>query len=643
MVERTNRITFSNIVAITLLVLASNYSNEPSNYDVPLNEEANYLMGSHAGARTSRLLGHRGMDADRRKRQTGFKSKTKDLIDMDDNAYSDTSSVNESLESFSSISTYESSDASMDDVSTMTSASADSLNSMAPSEASSYQSSHFSSATTPSLKDRFNKLNKTNNSHTMTGTRTPQLKDSFRKTNTFDDSSSTMSSLDSLSSEAPSQASTYQSGNYSSVDSLNSEAPSQASTYDSSNFSSVDSLNSVAPSQASTYDSSNFSSVDSLNSVAPSQASTYDSSNFSSVDSLNSVAPSEASTYQSSNLSTSTKRTLKDRFNKLKKGSSSKSTMSSVDSLNSITPSEASKFQSTDFSSVNKRKFTERFNKSRKQTDGSSVSTLDSLSTMDTSDGSLYDESNLSSLNSLRMKRDFKGYNMDTSTASSLNSISMLDISEDNKFNSSAMSSINTLGIMDDSTTSLDYESSYDTDYDGSVYDSRRKYNRRGTYDYDGDYESSYYSRDTGSRLSDYDGDESSISSLPLVKQSYDLCQLPPKRKKTGVTGLIKKIDKSYEKQFMKLLAKDHRNTKAGQSKTSRKAKLYAKILSPLIASASVVLGMMWLGYATPFIYAGGALYLVASSYVYKKYRKSVKKHNKQDALGFPERRAITF
>ncbi|SCO66082.1 Plasmodium exported protein, unknown function [Plasmodium vivax] len=599
MVERTNRITFSNIVAITLLVLASNYSNEPSNYDVPLNEEANYLMGSHAGARTSRLLGHRGMDADRRKRQTGFKSKTKDLIDMDDNAYSDTSSVNESLESFSSISTYESSDASMDDVSTMTSASADSLNSMAPSEASSYQSSHFSSATTPSLKDRFNKLNKTNNSHTMTGTRTPQLKDSFRKTNTFDDSSSTMSSLDSLSSEAPSQASTY--------------------------------------------DSSNFSSVDSLNSVAPSQASTYDSSNFSSVDSLNSVAPSEASTYQSSNLSTSTKRTLKDRFNKLKKGSSSKSTMSSVDSLNSITPSEASKFQSTDFSSVNKRKFTERFNKSRKQTDGSSVSTLDSLSTMDTSDGSLYDESNLSSLNSLRMKRDFKGYNMDTSTASSLNSISMLDISEDNKFNSSAMSSINTLGIMDDSTTSLDYESSYDTDYDGSVYDSRRKYNRRGTYDYDGDYESSYYSRDTGSRLSDYDGDESSISSLPLVKQSYDLCQLPPKRKKTGVTGLIKKIDKSYEKQFMKLLAKDHRNTKAGQSKTSRKAKLYAKILSPLIASASVVLGMMWLGYATPFIYAGGALYLVASSYVYKKYRKSVKKHNKQDALGFPERRAITF
>ncbi|VUZ94321.1 Plasmodium exported protein, unknown function [Plasmodium vivax] len=601
MVERTNRITFSNIVAITLLVLASNYSNEPSNYDVPLNEEANYLMGSHVGARTSRLLGHRGMDADRRKRQTGFKSKTKDLIDMDDNAYSDTSSVNESLESFSSISTYESSDASMDDVSTMTSASADSLNSMAPSEASSYQSSHFSSATTPSLKDRFNKLNKTNNSHTMTGTRTPQLKDSFRKTNTFDDSSSTMSSLDSLSSEAPSQASTYQSGNYSSVDSLNSEAPSQASTYDSSNF----------------------SSVDSLNSVAPSQASTYDSSNFSSVDSLNSVAPSEASTYQSSNLSTSTKRTLKDRFNKLKKGSSSKSTMSSVDSLNSITPSEASKFQSTDFSSVNKRKFTERFNKYRKQTDGSSVSTLDSLSTMDTSDGSLYDESNLSSLNSLRMKRDFKGYNMDTSTASSLNSISMLDISEDNKFNSSAMSSINTLGIMDDSTTSLDYESSYDTDYDGSVYDSRRKYNRRGTYD--------------------YDGDESSISSLPLVKQSYDLCQLPPKRKKTGVTGLIKKIDKSYEKQFMKLLAKDHRNTKAGQSKTSRKAKLYAKILSPLIASASVVLGMMWLGYATPFIYAGGALYLVASSYVYKKYRKSVKKHNKQDALGFPERRAITF
>ncbi|KMZ87774.1 Pv-fam-d protein [Plasmodium vivax Brazil I] len=600
MVERTNRITFSNIVAITLLVLASNYSNEPSNYDVPLNEEANYLMGSHVGARTSRLLGHRGMDADRRKRQTGFKSKTKDLIDMDDNAYSDTSSVNESLESFSSISTYESSDASMDDVSTMTSASADSLNSMAPSEASSYQSSHFSSATTPSLKDRFNKLNKTNNSHTMTGTRTPQLKDSFRKTNTFDDSSSTMSSLDSLSSEAPSQASTYQSGNYSSVDSLNSEAPSQAT-------------------------------------------STYDSSNFSSVDSLNSVAPSEASTYQSSNLSTSTKRTLKDRFNKLKKGSSSKSTMSSVDSLNSITPSEASKFQSTDFSSVNKRKFTERFNKSRKQTDGSSVSTLDSLSTMDTSDGSLYDESNLSSLNSLRMKRDFKGYNMDTSTASSLNSISMLDISEDNKFNSSAMSSINTLGIMDDSTTSLDYESSYDTDYDGSVYDSRRKYNRRGTYDYDGDYESSYYSRDTGSRLSDYDGDESSISSLPLVKQSYDLCQLPPKRKKTGVTGLIKKIDKSYEKQFMKLLAKDHRNTKAGQSKTSRKAKLYAKILSPLIASASVVLGMMWLGYATPFIYAGGALYLVASSYVYKKYRKSVKKHNKQDALGFPERRAITF
>ncbi|KMZ81645.1 hypothetical protein PVIIG_05013 [Plasmodium vivax India VII] len=592
MVERTNRITFSNIVAITLLVMASNYSNEPSNYDVPLNEEANYLMGSHVGARTSRLLGHRGMDADRRKRQTGFKSKTKDLIDMDDNAYSDTSSVNESLESFSSISTYESSDASMDDVSTMTSASADSLNSMAPSEASSYQSSHFSSATTPSLKDRFNKLNKTNNSHTMT--------DSFRKTNTFDDSSSTMSSLDSLSSEAPSQASTYQSGNYSSVDSLNSEAPSQAT-------------------------------------------STYDSSNFSSVDSLNSVAPSEASTYQSSNLSTSTKRTLKDRFNKLKKGSSSKSTMSSVDSLNSITPSEASKFQSTDFSSVNKRKFTERFNKSRKQTDGSSVSTLDSLSTMDTSDGSLYDESNLSSLNSLRMKRDFKGYNMDTSTASSLNSISMLDISEDNKFNSSAMSSINTLGIMDDSTTSLDYESSYDTDYDGSVYDSRRKYNRRGTYDYDGDYESSYYSRDTGSRLSDYDGDESSISSLPLVKQSYDLCQLPPKRKKTGVTGLIKKIDKSYEKQFMKLLAKDHRNTKAGQSKTSRKAKLYAKILSPLIASASVVLGMMWLGYATPFIYAGGALYLVASSYVYKKYRKSVKKHNKQDALGFPERRAITF
>ncbi|GAB65370.1 Pv-fam-d protein [Plasmodium cynomolgi strain B] len=548
MVERTNRITFfSNIFAITLLVLASNYSNEPINYDVPLNEEMNYLMGNHVGARTSRLLAQRATDANLRKKKPLLKSKTKVLHDADGITDSETSLINESTDSISSLITNERSGASLDDLSTLNSS-----------------------------------------------------------------------------------------------DSLNSEAPSEASTFQNNTMSSVDSLNSEAPSEASTLQSNTMSSVDSLNSEAPSEASTLQSNTMSSVDSLNSVAPSEASTSQSSSISSKTTSTMKGHINKSKKNNNIDNSMSSMDSLNSVTSSESSKFQSRDFSSANKRKFGDLFNKMRKYAHSNSMSTADSLSTMDHSDGSLYDSDNLSSVGSRRMRRNYRGIDMHGSNASSLNSFSMMDVADDDHFSRNSMSSMNTFGIMDDGSTFRDYSDYGYTDYDGSSFGSRRRYGKRGKYDSYDHYGSGYYSHDTGYGMSEY-GDGSSLSSFPLVKQSYDLCQAPPRPKKYGITAIIKQMDRSYEKQFTRLLNKDHRNTRDGESKSSRKAKIYAKVLSPLIASATVILIMMWFGYSTPFIYAGGALYLVASTYVYKKYKKCAKRHDQQNALRYPMRRPIAF